>query len=243
MEEKKLGARGQVAIFIIMAIFIGAAVILFFTLGDSFNKKVVGGGAGRVHNFVKSCADEVYLDALYDVGIKGGYYNSPVDSISFGIPVYKNGKVLNMPSSEKIEREIVNSFDGRLKNCVGNFSSFVDMKIVADEPSSMAKVKDEEVILNIIYPMKISKGEKVEELREFGEIRIPSHIGFIYKIAQDIAESEDIDAICLTCLAKIADENDLKIDVVDYDKDVILIVISYEELNGDIFEFSFAMRK
>ncbi len=70
--------------FIVIAIFISVVVILFFTLGNSFNKKVLNGDTGRIYDFVKNCVNEVYLDTLCDIGIKGGYYNSPIDSISFG---------------------------------------------------------------------------------------------------------------------------------------------------------------
>jgi len=41
----------------------------------------------------------------------------------------------------------------------------------------------------------------------------------------------------------LAEDNSFKIDIVDYNIGVVFIVISYEGLNGRIFEFSFAMRE
>ena len=80
-------------------------------------------------------------------------------------------------------------------------------------------------------------------LGSFGEIRVPLRMGLMYEVADEIARTEDAGNICLTCLAEIAEENEFEIYIIDYAPGVIYIIISYEELNGDVFEFSFAMEE
>lgn len=235
--------RGQVAIFIIMGTLIVLAIVLFFVIRGNVGNSGMSVDASRVYNFVQGCANEVYLDAVYNIGTKGGYYEAPTESVSFGIPLYKIENSELLPGVPKIEEEIANGFDEALTECVGDFSEFKDLDVSAKSANSVAKLDDREIVLNVIYPMTVGREDSVDILRDFGEIRIPSEMGLMYKIAEDIVRNENASNICLTCLAKIADANDFKIDIVDYDVDTIFIIISYEELDGRFFEFSFAMKK
>lgn len=235
--------KGQVTIFIIVAILIVLALSLFFVFQGDLLNSGMSDDAGRVYDFVRGCADDVYLDAMYDVGTKGGYSDSPDGSISFGIPFYKMGDKLSVPDVEDVEREIAEEFDERLMKCVGDFSSFADLDVVAQEANSVVEMRDGEIVLSVVYPMLVTKAGRKDSLEDFGEIRVPLRMGLMHKIAGEIAGSEDVESICLTCLAEIAEENEFKIDIVDYAEGVVYIVISYEELNGDVFEFSFAMKE
>jgi hypothetical protein len=235
--------KGQVAIFIIMAIFIVLALGLFFMLRVEVEDSGTNDAADMLGHFVRDCADDVHLGVMYDVGMKGGYHDSPAESISFGIPFYKMSGMLSVPDVEDIEREIAKGFDKELMECVGNFSLFADLDVAEQGANSVAEVRDGEIILNVVYPMVVTKAGRSDSLEDFGKIRVPLRMGLMHKIAGEIAGNEDVESICLTCLAKIAHNNNFKIDIVDYAEGVIYIVISYEELNGDIFEFSFAMKR
>lgn len=235
--------RGQVAIFIIMAVLIAAVVGFFFVLRSDTSNSPVSGDGERVYSFVKDCADEVYLDVIYSVGTRGGYFDSPSESISFGIPLYRIGEKVSVPVVGKIEEEIAKGFNEALMDCVGDFSLFSDLDVSPREAASIVEISDNEIILDVVYPMTVKKGEASDLLERFGEIRVPLRMGLMHKIAVGIAESEDPASICLTCLAKIADENNFKIDIVDYDVGELFMIISYEEEEGRIFEFSFAMKE
>jgi hypothetical protein len=235
--------EGQVTIFIVLAIVIVLALSLFFVFQGDIMNSGMSDDAGRVYDFVRGCADDVYLDAIYDVGMKGGYSVSPGGSISFGIPLYKMGDRLSIPDIENIEREVAKEFDKRLMECVGDFSSFSNLDVVAQEASSVAEVRDGEIVLDVVYPMVVSKAGRRDSLEDFGKIRVPLRMGLMYEVASEIAKTEDAGNICLTCLAELAEENEFEIYIVDYVPGVIYIIISYEELNGDVFEFSFAMKE
>ncbi len=235
---------GQVTIFIIMAIFIVVAVALFFLIESDALDSVIDSDAGRVSAFIQDCADEVSLDAVYSVGIRGGYSDSPEGSISYGIPLYREQGIMATPGTENIEKEIAIEFNERLTSCIDNFSSFPDLNITQQQADSVAEVHDEEIVFSVKYPMTVEKGGKRDMLEDFGEIYVSLPMGSMYKVASEIARTEGVNNICMTCLAELAENNDFKIDVLDYDEETVFFIISYySELNEMVLEFTFGMRK
>lgn len=235
--------RGQVAIFIILGILVIVGISLFFIFSGSFLKNAIGGESSEVSALIQSCSEEIYLDLLYEVGLRGGYFEIPVDSISYGVPVYKSGNNLNIARIETIEEEIEKGFNKKLSECTSNFSDITSVKVDANYPSSDVKILDDEVVFSIIYPMSIIGPDKTESIRDFGKINAKIRMGEIQKIASEIILTEDFNEICIGCLIDKAENNDLYIDTVYLDENSLFFIISYEELNGELFEFVFGMRK
>jgi hypothetical protein len=227
-----------------MGIFIVVAMVLFFLLRSDAPDIAADSDAGRVSAFVQGCADEVSLGVVHSIGIKGGYSDSPNGSISYGIPLYREQGIMATPSIENIEKEIAKEFNERLMSCVDNFSSFPDLNITQQQADSMAEVRDEEVVFSVKYPMVVEKGERRDSLEDFGEIYVSLPMGLMYKAASEIARTESVDNICMTCLAELAENNDFKIDILDYDENTVFFIISYySELNEMVLEFTFGMRR
>ena len=67
--------RGQVTIFIIIAILIVAVVVIFFMFRDNLG---IGSSlpsyAENVYTFTQSCIEDSAKEVIYDVGQGGGYY-------------------------------------------------------------------------------------------------------------------------------------------------------------------------
>lgn len=103
MESKK----GQVTIFVILAILIVAGILLYFVLRKDVPEKIkYSPGTEQIYNFVQECLEDTAEEVIYNVGQGGGYYFPPEFSSDSGIVYYLVNGRNNMPSKEEIENEI-----------------------------------------------------------------------------------------------------------------------------------------
>ena len=93
--------RGQVTIFIIIAILIIGAVALFFVFNGTLRKfETINPEVAPIQKFVQECLDETLESAVYDIAKRGGY-NDPENITSAGVTYYILGGENLMPSKEK----------------------------------------------------------------------------------------------------------------------------------------------
>jgi len=236
MQNKK----GQVTIFIIIAVVIVVAGVLIYM----FYPQIKSGFSSKedsVSLFVRSCIEDTGKDAIYFVSQKGGYFSSPIDSNINGIPYYYfNGKNY-MPSKEKIEEELSSYMNNMLTFCLQDFVNFPEVNISQGEVETRTKIKEGEIVLDVKYPLVIKKGESVSRIEEFEDIKIPVRLGIIYdavgKIIQEQMTHEDI---CLSCISGIMEENELKIDLTNVDDGIIFTIIDENSKIKDVdLKFSF----
>ncbi len=236
--------RGQITIFIIIAIIIVACVVGFFLfrqelkLEDIFTSK-----DNSVYLFVENCITDTGKDAIYHVAENGGYFLSHEFSTSEGIPYYYyNGKNY-MPSKTRIEKEISYYMNQILSFCTEDFIDFPNLNITEREIETETKITNDEVIFNVKYPLTIKEGEETTRIEDFKNIKIPVRLDTIYNSIEEIIEEQsNYESICLSCILDISLENDLYIDMFDYDEETVIFVIRDENLkiNEEDFEFMFA---
>jgi len=69
-----MNKRGQVTIFIILAILIVASVVLFFVFRDNLGiEETKDIQSSLVVNFVEGCMDKTLNNSIYAVAANGGY--------------------------------------------------------------------------------------------------------------------------------------------------------------------------
>src|SRR3989344_1363735 len=101
-----MSKKAQLTIFVIAAIFVVGAVLLYFAFQQGLIQKPLNLDAERVYNFVQTCVEEESIKTIYQVGENGGYFFPVNLSTESGVPIYyENGQNL-MPSKEQIEDEI-----------------------------------------------------------------------------------------------------------------------------------------
>ena len=235
--------RGQVTIFIIVAIAIVAIIMIFFIF-NKYKPETVDVEIEPIQLFVVSCIKTTGAEAISLVGEKGGYILSPENSIDNRIAIYYDEGRNLMPSKEKIESEIESYVNDLLFFCTKNFIDFPDFEIEQGEISSEVLVGDNEVVLNVRYPLSISKGESTHSLKDFKDIKIPVRLGIIYDSVLNITQQQinDNGQICLTCIDDLANEKDLYVEMNDYDSMTIIFSIRDEnsKINNEDFVFNFA---
>ena len=133
--------KGQLTIFIVIAIVIIGLVIGFFIISKQQEKKgVFVPDVESVKQFVESCIEEAGNEIIYNVGQRGGYLFPPEFSTASGIPYYYSNGKSYMPSKEQVEQEISTFVNLKVFFCTKNFINFPEFEIEQGEPKTETKI-------------------------------------------------------------------------------------------------------
>jgi len=218
--------RGQVTIFIVIAIVIIGFAVLFFSLQTDLIKQPLSPDTERIYNFVQTCIEDVGIDVIYEIGRNGGYYFPPNLSTDSGISYYFFEGQNHIPSKEKIEEEISFFLSEKLFFCTRNFVDFPDLEISQEEIRSRTIIENNKITLNVDYPIIISKDNSTSIIQDF-KIEIPVGLGIVYdSVAEFMQQQENNQNICLSCLLGISEKNDLYVDMMDYDEQTTIFLFT-----------------
>jgi hypothetical protein len=240
--------RGQVTVFIILAIiFIVGIGVFFFVRSDiSIGGEKVNPDVQPIYSSVENCLKEVGEDAIEYVGQTGGYFTLPELSTETSIAYYVYENKNLMPSKEEVEEEISTYVDAMLYFCNNEFSNFPDFEVEVGDIKTSAKIKEGKVVFNSKIPLSISKGDKTYTFDDFKNIEVASRLNTIYEMADDITEEEmSSEGTCISCLIDWALEKDLFVEMNDYDEGVIIFTLRDEsvQINNNDYRFYFANKK
>ncbi|MBD3252985.1 hypothetical protein GF386_04590 [Candidatus Pacearchaeota archaeon] len=194
---------------------------------------------------VIDCSKDTVKNALYVIGIKGGYYNSTPDSyMDLGwviIPYYYYEGDVNYPSKQDIEKELENFVDDEIKYCL-NELDFSGFNVTYNEPKTKVIIKDREVYFNTDLTFEIEReGHKLYyELKDY-PVTQNSELDAMLDIASYYTDShkEDPELYCITCVSEMAEKNNLYVDVINVVDDSTLIVISENHTSPEPYSFEF----
>jgi hypothetical protein len=234
--------KGQVSIFIIVAIAILAAIVIFFFLKGEMGD-VQSTEWETVESIILDCADDVTQDSLELIGVQGGFYNEPpyyyFDMEWAYIPYYYYEGELLMPENSVIEGELSDYVDDNLVGCLESFE-IEGYEITHSEPSTKVSIEEEQVGFDIDMIVNIKKGEMTSQLNlaEFPANK-PSALGKILDVAEYITDSHLEPEICLTCLYEMLEDRELYLDFVDFGNSSTLVVFSENKTSENPYAFEF----
>ena len=226
--------RGQVTIFIIIAIVLIAIVAIFFALRGVEKETVFSPEVEQVKLFVEDCVRIVGGEVIYSIGQGGGYITPSENSVD-EVPYYHlNGKSY-MPSKEDVETEISKYIMSTFQLCTREFEQFPNLNITQKMIDTKVQINDEEVVINLVSQVSITNEEGTSILKEFKDIIIPVRVGIVYDaIEQIMLEQVGSEEICLSCIADVGSANNLQIDIFGYDDETtIFSVIDRESVIND----------
>jgi len=185
--------RGQVTIFVIMAILLVAGALLFlYTQTDILGKR-----AERIPEIapimaeIQNCLDSTALDAIKLVGLQGGYvflpnqtFKSNLSEIAYAY--YEGKKTFNSISG--IAKEISSYVSLILPQCV-DFTKFSDFNVEQRGITSITIIQNELVNVNARWSLLIKKADASFSLDSF-TTTIPIRLGLIYNITNTIVNNE-----------------------------------------------------
>lgn len=232
--------KAQVSVFVILSIIIVATILLFFIFNSKINDKrndIIAQEIQPIYDYVANCIFETGEDAIEFVGLRGGYYELPETSNELEIPYYIYNENEFTPSKEEIEKQISLYIENNLNYCTGNFDNFPDFKINFNESKVKTLIEDEKVNFKIKYPLSISKENKNYVIENF-DVSVDVRLGIVYNTIIKINEYKN--EICVSCIYNYAVEEDLYVDMIEYDDSLIFVVRDENlKINGKYFLFVF----
>ncbi len=199
--------RGQVTIFIIVAIVIVAGIILYFTLqGDSGES--IPEDMRPVYDYYVSCLEDTTGEGVRLLGEQGGYIETPdfvpgspyipfSSQLSFfgqAVPywMYVSGNNIlkeQIPTRNNMERELESYVSNRIVDC--DFSDFEAMgyDVYIEDGSASVGIKESSVDVSVNNKITIFKGEQSAFVTSH-EFSVGSKLGKFYNMAVDVYDYE-----------------------------------------------------
>ncbi len=204
-----INKRGQVTIFIIVAVIIVASVGGYFLLRDSFETQVVSPNLAPVYNAFLSCLEE---NTLVGVGIlesAGGYielpefesgsaympFSSQLNFLGNPIPYwyYVSGNNVvkeQIPSKKSMEDQLAGYIESQVNDCVLEDYFEQGFEISVDQEAEVSvSIEDEEVEVNLRMNLGIGKAEETVVVRNHNVV-VKTRLGILYESARKIYDYE-----------------------------------------------------
>ena len=214
----KRDKRGQVTVFIIVAIVISVSVGLYFLLNNmNITEKNYPAEIDGLHSSIESCIKEASEEGILSVSESGGYFDAPKLSIE-SVPYYDYQGENKMPSKETVETEVSKFINKYVSSCSNELFNNSDLEITKGEVISSVKILSKEVVIKTNYPVNINKGKETYKFEKFDEVRIPVRLGTVYDaVSEYITEQVKYPANCITCFLNISEKYDLYIDMTEWE--------------------------
>ena len=205
--QKPKTNRGQVTIFIIVAIVIVGSIVAYFSLRDNFGKSIPE-NMKPVYDYYLSCLDATTKEGIALLGEQGGYIELPdfepgsayipfSSQLSFfGQPVpywmFVSGNNFlkeQVPTKITMEKQLGDYVGERLDSC--DFSNFEKMGygVYIEDGSAIAKINDLDIDLNVNNRVTILKGEQSAVVTNH-DFSVKSKLGKFYEMALDVYNYE-----------------------------------------------------
>ncbi|MFH1358620.1 MAG: hypothetical protein ABIH37_01905 [archaeon] len=236
--------RAQVTMFIVVAIIIVIIVVIYFLVKNPNilpQSEKVNPQVEPIYGYVQSCLKETGDQAVFYTSFRGGYYNPPNNNHN-GIAIYFDKGTNYFPSINAIEDEISLFMDGILATCIDDFKQFPDFEIKAEQSHTKTTIEPNKINFKVTMPLSISKGNKSYTL-EYFSVEIPAQLYKVHSVISELMQDQikNPDTMCLSCMYKLASENDLYFETNDIDSETVLFTIIDENSkvlnNSHIFNF------
>ena len=205
---KHIQNKGQVTIFIIIAIIIVSAVGLFFTLRGTLVLEEIPASIEPVYNSFLACLEENVLTGVSILESQAGYielpafspgsqfmpFSSQLDFLGNPIPYwyYVSGNNIQkeqVPSENDMEEQLENFIKQKITNC--RFDDYYDegFSVSFKEPEVNVNINPNNIDVSLNMNLNISKGEDNVLIRNH-EVSVSSNLRSLYDSARAIYEHE-----------------------------------------------------
>ncbi len=210
MENK----RGQVTIFIIVAVVLIVAVALFFLLRSDVVKDVFGTSVKNPETFLQTCFEEEVYEIVNTLGPQGGYISNPLNIsfmfseegivrdipyLCYNVEDYKPCVNQEIDLIGNFEKEIKLYLDGEneneekiVKGCLNSLDkSYEDegYDISIKDDGYDVDLRVDGVMIFLKHELSLTKGEEIRREADF-EVYIKSKMYEILLVAQEAVSKE-----------------------------------------------------
>ena len=200
--------KGQVTIFIIIAIMIIGIVAGFLLLRENVGVTKISASIQPVYNSFLSCLEDKTKTGIDILESQGGYiqlpdfkpgstympFSSQLNFLGNPIPYWyyvsgNNVQKEQVPSQQDMEKSLGIFISDTIREC--NYENYYNegFEIVQEEPKASVSIKNDDVAVRLSMKMKISKGEDTA-LIETHQLSVKSNLGNLYNSAKTIYQKE-----------------------------------------------------
>lgn len=241
--------RGQLTIFIIIAIVLLFSVLVYFFIVTQESEIDLdaqrSGPAGEVYVYVEACIQTAAFSAIQNFGYQQGYHIIPEDrsleTVFYRIAYYYLRGNSLVPRNDFLERELVKILNDKILQDCSDFSDFEGrFEVNSGNVKSQATIFEDKVVINVDYPLLIRSDETSVEVSGF-TYTLPVRLGHVIDVSRILVSKikEEPSAIDLTFLLN----QDVDISVTNYDEcsQVYIILDEQSQVNNEPYAFSFAV--
>ncbi len=175
--------KGQVTIFIILGILLLLVFGLLLALKEEVivvkPEEVIPTAKGKVELFIAACMDQISEEALFKLGLQGGYIEVPPEIAEDAskhfrispmnvIPFWAYGEATNIPSLEDLKKELDDYMEENLRECVYGLQAFQKTYDLVEKGGIEAntEIVESKVIFNARWNLEVrdKAGEVISEL-------------------------------------------------------------------------------
>lgn len=151
-----MNKRGQVTLFVIIALVIVIAVLLFVFLRGGFNTSINDSDLNKVRAYVVGCFRDKTKEGTLYISKQGGYNSLPENSINFlgeKTAYYLKNNLTLIPNINIVEEELSSWLDNSSRDCL----RMPEYALTNDKCKSTVNMKD---LIEITFdcPITIKNG-------------------------------------------------------------------------------------
>jgi hypothetical protein len=203
----KKSKRGQVTIFIIVAVVIVSLVALFFAISGS-KIPLISGGTKEINpdNFFKTCIEDEVKSTIMKVSLQGGYLNNSLnrsftfegeDEYDIAYLCYNQNYYVQCINQEPLliqhlKQEVKNDISDNVENCFNELTTNIEKEGYSLEKSYNGfevQLSPGKIELDVSGKIAGTKNEQTVSYENFKMI-IPSKFYDLSVISQEIVSQE-----------------------------------------------------
>ncbi len=244
--------QGQLSMFIIVGI---VAIIGISLLAFTQPKAITGNIASQnletpeVSALVESCLQDVTKQGLFYLGQQGGYYEPPpgLEYVTGMVPYYVDADQVYVPGIPTIEFELNKYIEEYIDDCARGFESLEEQgfSVSALTPSANAKIGSDSILVDINYPLEVSKGSSTVTFSDFSA-SIPFNFNDVYKVVDEVMQQQKKDPLSVhfEFLANSAYDNQYFFELIQMEENKIIYSLTFNNLRIDNqpYVFNFAAK-
>lgn len=203
-----MGKRGQVTVFIIIALILVSAVALYFLFRGNIISVAIPASLQPAYTGFLTCMEDYTLSGIdilesqagyielpdYDLGSPYIPFSSQLDFSGNPVPYWyyisgSNVQKTQVPTKQEMENQLAAFIDTKIRDC--NLQAYYDSGFVIseEEPTTKVTINEDSVDVRMNMGLTIQKGEETANVKSHQKT-INSNLGGLYDSAARIYDYE-----------------------------------------------------
>lgn len=225
--------RGQITIYIIIAIVLLGIIIGFFAVRRT--PAPLPEPPDSIQSYVDSCLLQSLRESIYLNSLQGGYFlpaNSSVKYLFLYAPLYWENRKANVPTIPMIENQLGFAVQVGVVQCIDDLKFFREKgyNITLENVKNVSiKILDKEVSAKVVLPIFVTRVGTVE-YQEFSQRTNFDLLGKYNLVKKAIEwQNQTPDDVPIAQYSKLAYENNFKFEIANLKNNIFLYAFIFNE--------------